>query len=144
MAEAIDRFPPSHRDILAARGLSFVSTIRPDGMISTHPVSTLWDGERLRFSTAKSRRKYRNLLRDDRIAVCIPDPKNPMRYIEIRGRATLEDDLDRGFINLIAQEFMGIDVYPFDAPGIERVTVTIAVEQVAPSQVSMAPPDGES
>jgi len=141
MSEAIDVFPPSHRDILAARGLSFVATIRPDGMISTNPVSTLWDGSRLRFSTAKSRKKYRNLLRDNRVTVCIPDPKNAMRYLEIRGRASLEDDADRSFINQIAKEFMGVDVYPFDPPGLSRVTVTIEIEQVAPSQVTVSPPE---
>jgi len=128
---------------LDSRGLSFLTTIRPDGMLSTNPVSTLWDGSRLRFSTAKSRKKYRNLLQDDRVTVCIPDPKNAMRYLEIRGRATMADDTDRGFIDLIAKEFMGMDHYPYDPPGIKRVTVTIAIEQVAPSQVNIAPPDAE-
>jgi len=128
---------------LNARGLSFLSTIRPDGLISTNPVSTLWDGSQLRFSTAKSRKKYRNLLRDNRVTVCIPDPKNPMRYLEIRGRATLEDDTDRSFIDLIAKEFMGMERYPYDPPGMKRVTVTIVIEQVAPSQVNIAPPDVE-
>jgi PPOX class probable F420-dependent enzyme len=143
MAEAIDRFPLSHRDILDARGLSFLTTIRPDGMLSTNPVSTLWDGGRLRFSTAKSRKKYRNLMRDNRVTVCIPDPKNAMRYLELRGRAAMEDDADRSFIDLIAKEFMGLEHYPFDPPGTERVTVTIEIEQVAPSQVNIAPPGTE-
>ena len=131
MAEAINRFPASHRDLLDLRGLSFVSTIRPDGLISTHPVSTLWDGSRLSFSTAKSRGKYRNLLQDDRVSLCIPDPKNAMRYLEIRGRAQLEDDPDRSFIDLIAKEFMGLESYPYDPPGIARETVTILIEQIS-------------
>jgi len=124
------KIPDSHLYILQSRGLSFVSSIRPDGMLSVHPISILWDGERLRFSTLKSRGKYRNLLRNDRISVCIPDPKNPLRFLEVRGHARLDDDTDRSFINTIAREFMGVDEYPFDSAGDERVTVTICIEQV--------------
>jgi PPOX class probable F420-dependent enzyme len=135
-----DPFPETHRDILATRGLSFVSTVRPSGLLSTHPISALWDGEKLRFSTTKSRAKYRNLMHDNRVTVCIPDPNNQLRYLEIRGRATLADDPDGSFINQIAKEFMGIDTYPYDPPGTERVTVTIDIEKVVPSRVNVAPP----
>src|SRR5579862_5151093 len=43
MAGTRTEIPATHRDILSTRGLSFISTIRPDGLISTHPVSLLWD-----------------------------------------------------------------------------------------------------
>jgi PPOX class probable F420-dependent enzyme len=140
MAATGPEIPETHRDILESRGLSFVSTIRPDGLISTHPVSVLWDGDTLRFSTGKSRRKVRNLRLDDRVTVCIPDPKNPVRYLEIRGHAEIADDADRGFINRIAREFMGMETYPYDPPGFERVTVTIRIAQVSASAVIAAAP----
>jgi PPOX class probable F420-dependent enzyme len=135
MAGARTDIPETHRDLLNARGLSFISTIRPDGLISSHPVSLLWDGERFRFSSGKSRQKVRNLLADDRITACIPDPGNPMRYLEIRGHAEIEDDPDRRFIDRIAEEFMGVDTYPYDPPGFERVTITIRIAQVSGSAV---------
>jgi PPOX class probable F420-dependent enzyme len=100
----------------------------------------LWDGDTLRFSTGKSRRKVRNLRLDDRVTVCIPDPKNPVRYLEIRGHAEIADDADRGFINRIAREFMGMETYPYDPPGFERVTVTIRIAQVSASAVIAAAP----
>jgi PPOX class probable F420-dependent enzyme len=135
-----DPFPESHRDILAARGLSFVSTVRPNGLLSTHPISALWDGGRLRFSTTKARAKYCNLLNDNRVTICIPDPRNQLRYLEIRGRGKIADDADRSFINLIAREFMGVETYPYDPPGTERVTITIEIEKVVPSRVDIASP----
>jgi PPOX class probable F420-dependent enzyme len=135
MAGTRAEIPPTHRDILNSRGLSFISTVRPDGLISTHPVSLLWDGEKLRFSSGKARQKVRNLRADDRITACIPDPGNPLRYLEIRGRAEIEDDPDRKFIDRIAREFMGVDKYPYDAPGFERVTISIRIEQVSASAV---------
>ncbi len=140
MAGTSTEIPPTHRDILNSRGLSFISTIRPDGLISTHPVSLLWDGERLRFSSGKSRQKIRNLRADDRITACIPDPANPLRYLEVRGRAAIEDDPERKFIDRIAKEFMGVDTYPYDPPGFARVTVSILIEQVSGSAVVGASP----
>ena len=135
MAGTSAEIPSTHRDILDSRGLSFISTVRPDGLISTHPVSLLWDGERLRFSSGKTRQKIRNLRADDRITACIPDPGNPLRYLEIRGRAAIEGDAERTFIDRIAKEFMGVDRYPYDPPSFERVTVTILIEQVSGSAV---------
>jgi len=127
--------PASHMDIVAAKGLSFVTTVRPDGLLSVHPVSVIAEPGRLSFSTMKDRGKVRNLRQDDRVSVCIPDPANPLRYIEVRGRARLEDDHDRAFIDRIAREFMGLDRYPYDPPGAERITVVVEIEQVSVPRV---------
>jgi PPOX class probable F420-dependent enzyme len=135
MTGAKTDIPVTHRDLLNARGLSFISTIRPDGLISSHRFSLLWDGALFRFSSGKSRQKVRNLRADDRITACIPDPGNPLRYLEIRGHADIEDDPDRLFIDSIAKEFMGVDKYPYDPPGFERVTITIRIAQVSGSAV---------
>jgi len=127
--------PASHVDILEARCFGHVATLRPDGRISNHPVCLLWDAGQVRFSTTKSRRKYRNLCADPRIAISVTDPDNVWRYLEIRGSATLADDADRAFIDRIAQKYMGQDRYPFDPPGEERVVVTVHVEQVSVAHV---------
>ena len=73
----------------------------------------------------------RNLLSDSRIAMCIVHPENPLHYLEVRGTAQLEDDTDRSFVNQIARKYMGVDEYPFDPPGAQRVTVTVNVEQIS-------------
>jgi PPOX class probable F420-dependent enzyme len=126
----MNQIPATCLDLVQGKGLSFVTTVRPDGLLSVHPISVLWQDGHVRFSTLKSRGKYRNLLRDARVSLCIPDPGNIMRYVEIRGRASLADDRDRAFINAIARHFMNVPEYPYDAPGDERVTVTLEIEQV--------------
>jgi PPOX class probable F420-dependent enzyme len=123
--------PASYSDILEGKCFPHVATIRPDGMISNHPVCLIWDGKHIRFSTTKTRKKFRNLEANDLIALSIPDPTNIWRYLEVRGRATLENDLDRSFIDSIAKKYMGQDNYPYDRPGDERVTVTVHAEQVS-------------
>ena len=127
--------PESHRDILDAGAMGYVATMRPDGRMSVNPVSVLWDGTKLQFSTIRSRKKYRNLKADDRISVCIQDPANPSRYIEVRGRAQLEDDVGRRFVDAMAKKYMGVDKYPYDRPGDERIIVTIAIEHVSAPKI---------
>ena len=68
-------------DIVEAKGLSFVTTVRPDGLLSVHPVSVIAQAGTLRFSTMKDRGKVRNLRQDNRVSVCIPDPANPGSFI---------------------------------------------------------------
>ncbi len=143
MARSTREIPEAFFDILDSKCFPHVATIRPDGMISNNPICMLWDGKHVRFSTTKGRVKYHNLVADDRIALSIPDPENIWRYIEIRGRTTLEDDVDRSFINRVARKYMDQDEYPFDRPGDERVTVTIHPEQVSAVGVNPDYNDGQ-
>jgi hypothetical protein len=131
MARPTQTIPEACFDILEGKCLAHVATLRGDGRLSINPVALIWDGEHVRFSTRKKMVKYQSLRADPRIALCIPDPANSWRYVEIRGRAALEDDADRQFIDSIARKYMGIERYPFDAPGDERVTVTVHAEQVS-------------
>ena len=102
--------PKSHHDILVDRPTGHIATIRPDGRLSVNPVGLMWDGVHVRVSTLKSRQKYKNLLKDPRVAISIPHRNNPNRYVELRGIAELTDDPKRVFINSLAKHYMGVDV----------------------------------
>ena len=81
---------------------------------------------------------YRNLRADDRVTVCVPHRNNPNRYVEVRGRAVLTDDDDRSVIDAMARAYMGVDRYPFDPPGAERVTITVIAEHVSVPRIPLA------
>jgi PPOX class probable F420-dependent enzyme len=130
--------PEPVHDILTDKPTGFVATMRPDGMLSVTPVGLMFDGQYVRFSTTKDRKKYRNLQRDDRITMTVAHRNNPNRYVEIRGRARIEEDPDHAFIDALAHHYMGIDHYPFDRPGQERVTVTIVAEHVSAPEIPLA------
>ena len=131
--------PPEAVALFEGRPVAFVTTMRPDGRMSTNPMAVvLGDDGLIRLSTVTSRRKVRNLLADDRITVCVVPPDNLNRYVEVRGRAVLEPDDDRAFIDGIARRYMGADRYPFDAPDDERVTVTVVPEHVSCPQIPLA------
>lgn len=123
--------PETHHDILLSRPIAHLATIRPDGQLSVNPVAVMWDGVHVRVSTLRSRQKYRNLQRDPRVAISIPHRDDSNRYVEIRGTADLADDADRSFVNSMARAYMGVDEYPFDRPGDERVIITIYAEHVS-------------
>ena len=134
---------PEHlRSLLAGTPIGFMTTMRPDGRMSTNPVALLYDGENVRISATVDRRKVRNLSADDRITVCVVQPGNLNRYVEIRGRAELTPDDDRRFIDSIAQRYMGVDRYPFDKDWQRRVTITVIAEAVSSPDIPMsdAPP----
>jgi PPOX class probable F420-dependent enzyme len=123
--------PEYAKVLLEGKPVAFMTTMRPDGHMSTNPVAVVYDGVHIQVSTLSSRRKYRNLLHDDRVTVCIIQPDNLNRYVEVRGRAVIQPDPDRSFIDGIARRYMGVDTYPFDLPGDERARITVIAEQVS-------------
>ena len=141
--------PDGAHDILDDLPTGYLATVRPDGRLSVTPMAVMFDGEHVRLSTTKDRRKYRNLLADPRVAVAVPHRNNPNRYVEVRGTAVLSDDPDRSFIDSIAKKYMNADRYPFDADWQERVTITVAAEAVSYPSIPLsddppAKPDSEA
>lgn len=129
---ARNTIPDSHLDIVEQEYLAMVSTIRhQDGLISTNPVSIDWDGEFVRFSTLKQRVKYRNLLANPQITLCITSSKDSTRYIEMRGTAELQDDPGGAFQRAMWKRFTGEDEFNYDPPGAERVIVKIVPIRVS-------------
>lgn len=130
--------PVTHLDIFADKPVAYCTTIRPDGLLSTNPVAVLLRDGKVLVSTTKDRKKYRNLLADPRVTVCVVHRNNPNRYVEVRGRAELVDDPDREVIDEIARVYMGVDRYPFDRDGQERVTIVVHAEQVSAPTIPLA------
>ena len=123
--------PESHLDIMEGFQAT-VSTVRHrDGLISTTPVTFDWDGEFVRFSTLKSRVKYKSLLANPQITLCIISPSEFTRYIEIRGTAELTDDPGGAFNLEIFKRLTGKDAFHSGDTAAQRVTV-----KIIPSKIS--------
>ena len=123
--------PDSHVDILQNAFSAMVTTIRQkDGLPSTNPVSFVWDGERVRFSTLKQRVKYKNLINNPALTMCMMDPRDMTRYIEIRGHGEIEDDPGGEWNKAIYRKVMG-EEFTLDEPDAERVIVTLVPKQVS-------------
>ena len=137
MSDSEIEIPGKYHGFLEQQFLAMLTTMRADGLLSTNPVGFVWDGERIRISTLKSRMKFRNIERDPRVCFCTQSLTNPMDYIEVRGRATLVDDPDASFFREQFRRGMGGEDPPadLDAPGAERVIIVIHPQQVSAPKV---------
>jgi PPOX class probable F420-dependent enzyme len=79
--------PEDFQDLLAdkTKSFAFLATIMPDGSPQVTPVWFNTDGEYILINTAKGRVKDRNMRAHPQVAIAIPDPQNPYRYLQIRG-----------------------------------------------------------
>jgi len=126
--------PGSHRDILESPALAYLATIGPKGEPQVSAVWFTWDGTHLFFAFNKKRQKYRNVLREPRVAIAISDPTNPYRALEIRGVvARIDEDRDFRFINAASQKYLGRDS-PSEETGQpeERIVIVVAPERAIP------------
>ena len=131
--------PESFHDLLESRAFAFVSTLGKGGEPQVTPIWFLWDGQQLKFGLLEGRQKYRNLVRDSRIAIAIAHPENPYRYLEVRGRVTgLVEDVKDAVFNAISLKYTG---KPFDAAceSSARYVATVEVERHTFQDPSEAP-----
>ena len=80
---------PSIREFLSETRFAALATINKDG---TPQQSTMWyalDGDTILMNTKAGRLKHRNLLRDPRASICVPDG---YRWVTISGTVELNDD----------------------------------------------------
>lgn len=122
--------PATHLDLLAAPALVHVATTGPDGAPQSTPVWFDWDGARVLIALTPGGQKVRNIRRDPRLAVSIVDPANPGRYLEIRGRATVESDPDRSVLARIIGKYTGSD----DLSWVDGERIIVAIEPTHTTQ----------
>jgi PPOX class probable F420-dependent enzyme len=124
--------PDSHADLLTRPLFAHLATIRPDGTPQVNPMWFAWDGTHVRFTNTRTRRKYRNVTLEPRVAMSINDPEKPYRYLEVRGRVErIEPDPDAKFFAELADRY-GLDLGgqpPADAA--DRVVLVVRPEAVS-------------
>jgi PPOX class probable F420-dependent enzyme len=93
-----------------------------------------WDGAHLLFAVNKRRQKYRNVLREPRVAIAITDPTNPYRALEIRGVvARIDEDRDFRLINAASHKYLGRDSTSEETGAAEeRIVIVVAPERAIP------------
>jgi PPOX class probable F420-dependent enzyme len=122
-------YPESHLDLLGAPGVGLLSTVTPGGDIQTTALWYLFEGGELKFSLSDQRRKFRNLEQNPTATFFLIDPANSFRFIEVRGKVTIEPDADFSFRAKVGAQY-GADVASFDTPDTKRYVVTLQPSKV--------------
>jgi PPOX class probable F420-dependent enzyme len=82
---APDQIPASHRDLVECPPVTALTTVMPDGYPQTSVVWCDFDGECVRVNTMRGFAKERNMRRNPRVTLLCYDPRQPLRYLEVRG-----------------------------------------------------------
>jgi PPOX class probable F420-dependent enzyme len=82
---APDQIPASHRDLVECPTVAALTTVMADGHPQTSVVWCDFDGECLRVNTMRGFAKERNMRRNRRVTLLCFDPRQPLRYLEVRG-----------------------------------------------------------
>jgi PPOX class probable F420-dependent enzyme len=121
------------RKIIDAPNPAVLATVNPDGSPQTSVVWVGRDGDDLLISSAAGRRKDKNLARDPRVSVTVYDQADPLRYIEVRGLATVAEDPGRQLAVSLAEEYEGPGAgqeYLELPPEVIRIVIRITPQRV--------------
>lgn len=122
-------FPDSHRDLLDAQFAS-LATIDGKGFPQVTETWFLFDEGQLKLSLSEARLKTRHLRARPQCSLMILDLADPMRYLEVRGLASLAADEDGALAAKVGAKYGGVDLTAYDQPGDVRVAVTIEPRNV--------------
>jgi PPOX class probable F420-dependent enzyme len=75
----------SHLDLVHCPPVAALSTVTSTGYPQTSVVWCDFDGECVRVNTMRGFAKERNMRRNPRVTLLCYDPRQPFRYLEVRG-----------------------------------------------------------
>ena len=133
--------PSSHVDLLTGLFYAVFTTVAPNGQPENTVVWCSWDGSYVLVNTAAGRRKHKNVLEQPRVALTVIDPKDPFRWIDVRGTVeAIEEDADYASINAHAKLYAGADQYYGGfAPAENRGTEERLILKIRPERVLAFP-----
>ncbi len=105
---APDEIPPSHRDLVECPPVCALTTVMRDGYPQTSVVWCDFDGECVRVNTMRGFAKERNMRRDPRVTLLCYDPRQPLRYLEVRGTVVEMTESGAGaHLDALASKYAG-------------------------------------
>lgn len=127
----MEKIPDQYTDLLTEPVTVGLATLLPDGQPQVTPVWVDFDGTYVKVNTSANRQKARDMQARPQVTVLAIDPKNPQRYLEVRGKVvniTEEGALEH--IDKMAKKYAGLDKYPWLQPGEVRVIAYIEPTRV--------------
>ena len=135
--------PESHLDLLSGPYFAVFTTIAADGSPENTIVWCSSDGESVFVNTAEGRRKEQNVRQNPDVALCVLDPQDGGRWIDVRGvvdEITIDEDYKN--INYHTRIYTGKDQFYGDvAPAEEEGTVERLIFRIRPDRVVTSPED---
>lgn len=94
-------------DFLSPTRIAVLGTINKDGTPSLNPVWYLWDDGAIHMIINRTDRYGRNVLRDQRITVCVQQEASPYKGFLASGTAEVRPDTEAGMLPRLAKRYFG-------------------------------------
>lgn len=79
------KIPDEYIDLVQGPRVAALTTVLPDGQPQTTVVWCDYDGSHVRVNTMRGFRKEKNMRLNPRVTLLCYDPRQPLRYLEVRG-----------------------------------------------------------
>jgi len=100
--------PSAQRDLAECPPVAALTTVMPDGYPQTSVVWCDFDGECMRINTMRGFAKERNMRRNPRVTLLCYDPRQPLRYLEVRGTVVeMTEDGAVAHLDALASKYAG-------------------------------------
>ena|ERR1051326_310976 len=122
---------PEVEKLFKDKNFASFATLMEDGSPQVTPVWIDYDNGDILINTAEGRTKTRNVSKNPKVAVSVTDSSNPYTMVSVRGR--IVEQTNQGadeHIDKMAKKYLGMDKYPFRAPGESRILLKIRPEHV--------------
>ncbi len=111
---ASDEIPASHLDLVECPPVAALTTIMSDGYPQTSVVWCDFDGACVRVNTMRGFAKERNMRRDPRVTLLCYDPRQPLRYVEVRGTVVeMTEEGAAAHLDALASKYAGRSIRYF-------------------------------
>ena len=108
------------------RAFVYLATLMTNGSPQVTPVWFNTGGDTILINSAKGRVKDKNMRLRPVVALCIQDPVNPYRYLQLRGRViNINEEGADAHIDILAGKYTGIFKFKHHIPGVKRVIYKI-------------------
>ncbi len=99
--------PAEVEELLSGAHVAVLSTIGADGAPAQAPIWYLWIDGAAVMLTGRSSRKWRNILRDPRVSLCVDTKQPPYHVATLEGRAEEFDGDYRALLKQAAVRYLG-------------------------------------
>lgn len=121
------------KEFIDGKNFASVATLMPDGSPQVAPLWIDRDGDTIILNTTRSRRRTKNLKRDQRVAITVFDLVKPYSNVSIRGKTIeITEEGAEEHIDKMSMKYLGKPKYPWDdrTPKDPRILIRVEVEHI--------------
>ena len=104
--------PAAFLDLINAPPVAALTTLMPDGQPQTTVVWCDFDGTFVRVNTMRGFRKEKNMRLNPRVTLLCYDPRQPLRYLEVRGTVVeMTESGAMAHLDALGRRYTGLSPY---------------------------------